>query len=97
MGMAEVEADVYDGNNVLVASTNIVFAQPLDIVLASYSGHQTFDYDPPTEYDNIDWFINSGGILKDTFLATWNFLQRVRTETILWAMFHWTRLGSTPL
>jgi hypothetical protein len=75
MGMADVHVEVYQGDPVLVGSTNIVFAQPINVALESYSGRQTLVPDPqsspnaPTEKDNINWFYTTGGTLNDFYLG----------------------------
>lgn len=75
IGMADVHVEVYVGDPVLTVSTNIVFAQPINVALESYSGHQTLVPDPqaspnaPTEKDNINWFYTTGGTLNDYYLG----------------------------
>lgn len=70
-GTATLSVQVYVGDPVLVASQIFNYAQPVAVVMMSYSGHQTLVPEPnaspnsPPEYDNVDWFYNTGGTLND--------------------------------
>ncbi len=75
-GMATVNVQV--SNAVQVVSQTINYAQPVAVVMKSYTGHQTFVWDQtaypgtPTSYDNINWSYDSGGVVNDSYFGPFN-------------------------
>jgi hypothetical protein len=63
-GMATLSVQV--SNSVRTAAENLNFPQPVTVAMMSYSGHQSFTFSGPPNYeDTINWFYQSGGSWSD--------------------------------